>query len=93
MADNLVVYGACCSWWDTIDKADKLPGPHPIPCCPHCKSVLLQMDESQWWAGVDNHMKETGDPTYKDLITWMRGKCFPSYVQAEAAYVQSQEDN
>lgn len=89
-ADTLIVFGARCVWWDSIDKAGSIPRPNSpfggLPCCPHCKSVLLQMDESQWWSGVERYEREQPEPGYRQMIEWQRGKCFPSVDHVRAAY-------
>lgn len=90
MSDQRIVYGARCSWWDSIDKIGKTaPGPsgHALPCCPHCSGVLFEVQsEAEWWAGVDKYEREKPEPGYRQFVEWMRGKCFPGYVAARAAY-------
>lgn len=88
MADERIVYGARCCWWDSIDKAHRAnaPGGIGVPSCPHCGSVLFELpDEATWWAGVDRH-EANGHPGYRALVEWSRGKCFPHWKEAEAAY-------
>jgi len=102
MAENLIVYGARCVWWDDIDKVGFIEsvgvgnisiGPRgkvnidiqKLPCCPYCKGVLFQMDEEDWWRGVDNH-ENKGHLGYRDFITWLQGKCFPDQQVAEKVY-------
>lgn len=86
--DTRVVYGACCLWWDNIDKVSKTPERNgiSIPCCPHCGGVLMEMpSETVWWQGVDQHEKR-GHPGYRKFIEWSRGRCFPTMAAAMAAY-------
>lgn len=87
MRDDMVVYGACCVWWDSIDKVGRTPpgpGGHQLPCCPHCGSVLLQMDAGKWFKALrDANSKETG---YEDMLKWSRGKCFRTFPELRAAY-------
>jgi len=84
MADKRVVYGANCVWWDTIDKvAAKESG---LPCCPHCGSVLMEVPTLEsWWNNVDEHEKK-GNPGYRDMMEWMRGRCFRTMADAKTAY-------
>lgn len=77
-----VVYGARCVWWDTIDKAATLPG--GLPCCPHCKSVLFEMDLGTWWKGIDHHA--ASNPGYREMMMWSQSKCFRDMKALEAAY-------
>ena len=85
MSEERIVYGANCVWWDSIDKASTIDGePGGLPCCPHCRGVLLEIKADKWEKGVrDLAEKESG---YDELIAWMRGKCFPTYPEAMAAY-------
>lgn len=88
MTDTLIVYGARCVWWDDISKAAKLvgvPGEHALPCCPHCHSVLYQMEPAEWFEGLDRYERE-GHPGYIKQWEWMRGRCFPNLEAATAAY-------
>lgn len=82
MAENLIVYGVRCVWWDSIDKVGKKWG--DLPCCPHCGSILYQMDEAEWNSRVKKYEAE-GHPGYEGFTTWRRGKCFPSIEAAEEA--------
>lgn len=82
--DTRIVYGARCSWWDSIDKIGKTAS--GLPACPHCRSVLFEMrDEQTWFAGVDAYEK-AGNPGYRKMIEWARGKCFPGYPAMKRAY-------
>lgn len=89
MKDARIVYSARGTWWDSIDKVGLTPpgaSGHRLPCCPHCGSMLFEMDgEDQWWAGAERYEKD-GHPGYVDMVKWGRGKCFPNYAALEAAY-------
>lgn len=87
-AAKLVVYGANCAWWDTIDKVATLDTPtgHGLPCCPYCRSVLMQTEQPRWWIDVERYAAERPDPLYPDFIRWLRGKCFPSIRDARAVF-------
>lgn len=93
MSDSRVVYGACCAWWDSIDKAghrgtDRGDGLGRIPACPHCKGVLFEMASiEEWWTGVDAH--EAKEPGYRKYVEWQRGKCHPSYEAGRRAYSEA----
>ena len=82
-ADNRLVYSAHGTWWDHISKVATRNG---LPVCPHCGSVLFEMDgESEWWAGAERY-EAAGHPGYVAMIAWGRGKCFPSLAAQEPAY-------
>lgn len=98
-ADPRIVYGARCSWWDSIEKASTTSamacargasGPTSstisLPCCPHCASPLFEVEsEAEWWAGVEKHERES-EPSYRAFIEWLRGKCFGSLAEARLVY-------
>jgi hypothetical protein len=85
--DARVVYGARCSWWDSISQIGKRQvNGHSLPCCPKCGGVLFEIDsEVQWWANVDAH-EAKGNPGYRKMMEWMRGKCMPSFEIARRIY-------
>ena len=57
-----------------------------LPCCPHCGSMLFEVESEQvWFDGVDKY-EANGHPGYRKFIEWMRGKCFPSLEEAQAHY-------
>jgi hypothetical protein len=80
--DSRIVYGAQCSWWDTVDKAGQLPS--GLPCCPYCHGVLYEMTAAEWRASIHRYVE--GQPDYVEFITWARGRCLPSYHVALAEY-------
>lgn len=83
---TLIVYGANCVWWDSIDKAST--NSVGLPCCPHCGSVLFQIEEQDWNSGAKEY-QDAGHLGYMDFVTWLRGKCFHSRKDAEAAFEKS----
>lgn len=88
--DTRIVYGVNCVWWDDIGQAGKMPGTDgplgSLPCCPHCHSVLMQVDGPiQWWNNVAQH-EAKGHPGYRAFVEWMKGKCFPDIQTAKAKY-------
>lgn len=92
-ADPRIVYGAGCSWWESISKiatkSVKIAGDDEameLPCCPHCKGVLFEVaSEEVWWANVAAHIERSGETFYREFIEWVRGKCFPSTRQGSGA--------
>jgi hypothetical protein len=81
--DTRIVYGARCTWWDSITEVAKHPS--GLPCCPHCRGVLYEMaSEAEWWAAVDQF--GLSNPDYRAFIEWLRGRCFPNYESARAAF-------
>jgi hypothetical protein len=86
-ADTRVVYGARCTWWDSIQNIGHTRGPGPrLPACPHCGSVLFEMpDEARFMAGVPAY-EAAGHPGYGDALRWARGKCFQNAEAMQLAY-------
>lgn len=36
------MYSVGCCWWTSFPEDLGVTGEHRLPCCPHCKSVLMQ---------------------------------------------------
>lgn len=84
-ASTLIVHGARCLWWDSIEKSAKHDS--GIPCCPHCRSVLFQIEERHWMEGARRYEAD-GHPGYVALLLWSRGKCFPDLKAAQVAFAR-----
>lgn len=85
--DKRYVYGANCSWHGPIQKAHtNLAG---LPCCPHCSSVLFEMESKAKWDERVVAFDET-HPGYKEFREWMDAKsyCFGNYRAAANAFVR-----
>lgn len=87
MSDTRIVYGAVCSWWDSIDKVASKPS--GLPCCPECGGPLFEVATPEdWWAGAWRYQAES-EPGYVLFLEWLRGRCFPGrdgLDRARAAY-------
>ena len=83
LVSELIVYGVVCMWWDSIDKAASLPS--GLPCCPHCKGVLFEMPRRRWFKSIDEH-EANGNPGYRAMWDWARGKHFRTYQEMVEAY-------
>lgn len=90
--DTRIAYGARCTWWDDIANVGLTsPGTagHRLPCCPHCGSMLFEMDSAEpWWAGARRY-EDDGHPGYVAMIEWAKGQCFPSMAAMMAAYTKA----
>jgi hypothetical protein len=86
---TVIVNGARCTWWDSIDKASSIPrqpGEPGLPCCPHCRGVLFQYDsEGDFFRGVAEY-EAAGHLGYGKMLEWARGKCFRNLTAMAAAY-------
>jgi hypothetical protein len=88
VSDKRIVYGARCTWWDSIDKVGhyKTASGHSLPVCPHCRSPLFEVTNiDEWMRGVDRH-EVNGNPGYQALTKWGRGKCFASFDDLRSSY-------
>lgn len=86
--DTRIVCGARCCWWDSINKVGHHQG---LPCCPHCGSVLFEFpSEKEWFESVDKYEK-AGNPGYRALIEWSRGKCFKTWLEAKAVFLAERQ--
>lgn len=84
VTNTRIVYGARCVWWNTITHAATTP--NGLPCCPHCHNVLYEYGtEREWWNSATQH-EHNGHPGYKTFLEWLRGRCYPNYPTAVAAY-------
>ena len=88
--DRRVVCGATCCWWDFASRMatkSTARGKPPLPCCPHCRGVLFEVDSIETWTeGVERYAAENDDPAYPVFMHWLRGRCFPHIDQARAAW-------
>lgn len=88
MVDQRIVTGARCVWWGSINTVASCGG---LPCCPHCGSMLFEFpSEADWFVAVDAHEK-AGNPGYRKVIEWMRGKHYNTFLEAKAQYLAEQE--
>lgn len=84
-ADPRIVYGARCTWWDSI--ASVSTNTSGLPCCPHCGSVLFEVEsELVWFTNIEAHVARSGDVDYRAFIEWLRGKCFPNHAVARLEF-------
>lgn len=89
-ADQRIVYGSRCTWWDGIDKV-ATAGAGGLPVCPSCGHVLFQVPDIETWdVAVGVHAKEAEDPAYPAFIRWLRGRC---YRTADEARREFEEEN
>jgi len=87
-------YSAACTWHGPIDsvgltdpEAVKIPGlptGHRLPCCPHCGSVLFEIESAAKWEKSVAKAEEAGAVNYVAFIEWLRdcGRCFETYENA-----------
>jgi len=93
-SDTRITYGACCTWWNSIQKTSSQSS--GLPCCPHCGGVLFETEnEDEFWRGALEYEKT--EPGYTVMLRWMRGRCFRNFNEAKQAYrlvkLASEEDN
>lgn len=86
MGDGRVVYGARCSWWDSIDRASSTGS--GLPCCPYCKGPLYEVESADaWWADVRRYEADGhGHEGYEAFVTWLRGRCYQNTESARAQF-------
>lgn len=89
--NRLVVYGARCTWWGYPEEASRRPS--GLPVCPHCARPLLQVDEADWFRGVDTFRATPGSPfegiDYPAFVQWLRRRrCAPATDDGMAVLVE-----
>jgi hypothetical protein len=90
--DPRIVYGAQCTWWDSVANVGLTPplgeNGGRLPCCPHCGSILFEIpNEEAWWKNAHLY-EDDGHPGYCDMLTWSRGKCFMTLGALRMAYAK-----
>lgn len=89
--DTRITYGASCTWWDSIDKIGlRESGGHRLPCCPHCKGVLFEVESETIWFDSADKYEANGHPGYRAMLEWARGKCFTNFGKMQTAYKAEQ---
>ena len=82
--DARIVYGANCVWWNSIYKAGIKQG-SGLPCCPYCGGMLFETNSIDEYMKCVDEYERAGHPGYRDLLLWMRGKCFRNMADAGKA--------
>lgn len=99
--EELHVYASRCAWsgpisavglLDTgdIQIAGKTVRNSGLPCCPYCKSVLFQCDESEWWRGAQEHDLK-GHMNYVEFLKWKEAqpRCWQAMEDAAVAFTEA----
>lgn len=91
MNDKRIVYGARCMWWGSISEVGHAPtrSGHPLPCCPHCGGVLMEVDSIETWMQQAQEWEANGHPGYGAFLAWLRGKCYPNMDAAQNAFAEA----
>jgi len=85
MIDDRIVYGVGCLWWGSIkDVAVNKAG---LPVCPHCNSLLFEVDsQTKWDQQIADYATKTGDTKYIEFMAWLKGKCRKDIRDARAEF-------
>lgn len=91
-----IVYGAACTWWDSIWNCGKTPPIrarptgefHSLPCCPHCGSVLFEVSNIEEWNAGMERFEQAGHPGYIKMMNWAKGKCFKNMAELKSTYTK-----
>lgn len=81
--DPRIVYGAICTWWESIDK---VAIDRNLPVCPHCKRPLFEIENMERWNADIKAYEHDGHPGYSKFMKWLRGKCYNNFTLAMQAY-------
>lgn len=84
----MIWYGFCTFWtddWDELSSVEVKGSPSGIggravgaidagiPCCPDCGSVGYEIEDDEWWEGVQKVEADT--PGYYKFITDLKELC------------------
>ena len=87
--DSRIVCGASCTWWSAIANA-AIDIRNGLPCCPHCRGVLLEFDSiKHWQRAVHAYAREIKDPSYPTMVAWLHGRCYSTTEIARVAWLES----
>lgn len=93
-----IFYGANCTFWTDDEKElSSIPESGPkegLPCCPHCKGVLFQIEKREWEESAEQYEDAwSSDPnnplgwnwTYHKFLRKVResGTCFSDWGKAK----------
>jgi hypothetical protein len=75
----MIWYGFCTFWtddWGQLSRTEhegngSIVG--GIPCCPDCGSVGYQIEDDEWWEGVQ--IVEKAEPGYYKFIRGLKDTC------------------
>lgn len=75
---TMIWYGFCTYWTDDWDELSTVPqeddvGAPEIPCCPECGSVGFEIEDDEWWEGVQR--VEQDQRGYYSFIKALREHC------------------
>lgn len=87
-APTMIAYGAWCTWWDSKANVGIIvTDGHRLPCCPHCRQMLFEMDQEQWVDKLDQFDRE--HKGYREFVAWLRGRpCRRYYAPLLQQFVQ-----
>lgn len=91
-ADDRIVYGIRCTWWDSIDKIGFKPAAKrdedqtPKPCCARCGGPIAVLPLYNWQQAMIK--AENLHAGYAEFLSWCRSRCYRSYEEAAEYYTK-----
>lgn len=95
--DPRFVYGVGCTWFGPVQAVGSTPPAtmqingktvqtHGLPCCPHCRGLLLESPTAKEWWDLAKAYEADGHPGYIKMLQWAQGKCFKTTDDMRTAY-------
>ena len=87
---NLIVYGAGCTWWGSKSGV-ATRGDNHLPCCPQCGSMLFEIEENLWNAGVKAYSENKNNAHasyYERMMEFGRGRFYKSLEDLKGAFAE-----
>ena len=77
-----------CTFWTDDWHQLKSSG---VTCCPHCQCPGIEVTARNYFKGVDNFIKESGKPHYRDFLESIKNGCRGRHVPPGIAWKQYDE--
>lgn len=96
--DTRWVYGIHCSWNGPIQNIGLRPGVRSdwkLPCCPHCRNGLFEIERKLWQEQITKHEEKTNDSKYGAFMEWLsvRGTCSRLKTEADFTTLRKEFDS
>ena len=83
----MIAYGTLCLWWDHVSRATVLRAPTGDRfACPRCGGECRLYVNEESYLKMASRFELIGFAGHRELIAWVRGRCYRTRADAWAAY-------